>query len=72
MRNNNQGLHSDERASLSLFQQGTRDSGCALQSVWTSGRLNFESLAYFCVMMNMYTADKMIRLAEILLQILEQ
>lgn len=38
LRNNDQGLHSDERASQPLLRQGTRRSGCALQSVWTSGR----------------------------------
>ena len=37
LRNNHQGLHSDERAPQSLLRQGARYPGCALQPVRTPG-----------------------------------
>lgn len=38
LRNDHQGLHSDERAAQSLLDRGPRHPGCALQPVRTSGR----------------------------------
>lgn len=38
LRNNDQGLHSDERAPQSVLSQGACCSGCALQPVWTPGK----------------------------------